>query len=445
MTKTDWCGKLLKNSNNIYFPINKLGHGSYASVWMCYHKNKKQLLAIKIFKPIEHKSAEKEIRIYEKLNKLGISNTIKMHDNFVHDKHTCIVFDLMLGSVYDLLKKGGYYSGDEIVNFKNGLPLDFTMKITNSVLKTLKDLHNNNIIHGDIKPENILIYGRTPLHKEILCKLNLKTSDKKITEAIKDIYKNNIKNNSDSDSNSDSNSDSDCDSNSDSDSDKSNSCKSENTLLSDEPTVINLTETETDSNTEHDSNSDIDNNNNNNNICKHLLIDKKYMDEPIIAVSDMGSCIDLCGNKRPTSIHTKYYRAPEIILGLEYDGRSDMWALGCTIYELLTGKILFNPDNHDIDEKRFILNDIFNKLGKVPDKMIDSSPLKGVFFTKTNMLKTTLNTSPMSDIWKKLLLHIKSEKSIFWKKFQFVDFILDLLKIDPEERTSTKTLAKTRC
>jgi serine/threonine protein kinase len=53
MTKIDWCGKLLKNSNNIYFPINKLGYGSYASVWMCYHKNKKQLLAIKIFKPID--------------------------------------------------------------------------------------------------------------------------------------------------------------------------------------------------------------------------------------------------------------------------------------------------------------------------------------------------------------------------------------------------------
>jgi serine/threonine-protein kinase PRP4 len=37
----------------------------------------------------------------------------------------------------------------------------------------------------------------------------------------------------------------------------------------------------------------------------------------------------------------RFYRAPEIILGLKYDFAVDLWSAGCTIYELYTGKIMF--------------------------------------------------------------------------------------------------------
>jgi serine/threonine-protein kinase PRP4 len=40
-------------------------------------------------------------------------------------------------------------------------------------------------------------------------------------------------------------------------------------------------------------------------------------------------------------MQSRYYRAPEIVLGCPYDAAIDMWSAACTIFELYTGKILF--------------------------------------------------------------------------------------------------------
>lgn len=38
---------------------------------------------------------------------------------------------------------------------------------------------------------------------------------------------------------------------------------------------------------------------------------------------------------------TRWYRAVEIVLHNDYDESIDMWSVGCILYELLTGRILF--------------------------------------------------------------------------------------------------------
>ena len=40
-------------------------------------------------------------------------------------------------------------------------------------------------------------------------------------------------------------------------------------------------------------------------------------------------------------VQSRYYRAPEILLGVPYDHAVDMWSLGCIVYELITSKPLF--------------------------------------------------------------------------------------------------------
>eukprot|EP01006_Ploeotia_vitrea_P030840 TRINITY_DN63159_c0_g1_i2.p1 TRINITY_DN63159_c0_g1~~TRINITY_DN63159_c0_g1_i2.p1 ORF type:complete len:533 (-),score=51.53 TRINITY_DN63159_c0_g1_i2:58-1656(-) len=45
-------------------------------------------------------------------------------------------------------------------------------------------------------------------------------------------------------------------------------------------------------------------------------------------------------------IATRWYRAPELILGYEYDGSVDMWALGCVMAEMLTGRPLIPCKNN---------------------------------------------------------------------------------------------------
>uniref|UniRef100_A0A2M4BQ81 Stress-activated protein kinase JNK n=2 Tax=Anopheles marajoara TaxID=58244 RepID=A0A2M4BQ81_9DIPT len=43
---------------------------------------------------------------------------------------------------------------------------------------------------------------------------------------------------------------------------------------------------------------------------------------------------------------TRHYRAPEIILQMDYDSRVDMWSIGCIMAELITGEVLFPGTDH---------------------------------------------------------------------------------------------------
>uniref|UniRef100_A0A1S4H172 Stress-activated protein kinase JNK n=2 Tax=Anopheles gambiae TaxID=7165 RepID=A0A1S4H172_ANOGA len=43
---------------------------------------------------------------------------------------------------------------------------------------------------------------------------------------------------------------------------------------------------------------------------------------------------------------TRHYRAPEIILNMEYDTKVDLWSIGCIMAELITGAVLFPGTDH---------------------------------------------------------------------------------------------------
>ena len=59
-----------------------------------------------------------------------------------------------------------------------------------------------------------------------------------------------------------------------------------------------------------------------------------------IKIIDFGaSCKDW--NSGFFYVQSRYYRAPEIVLGLPYDHAVDMWSVGCILYELAIGSPLF--------------------------------------------------------------------------------------------------------
>lgn len=60
-----------------------------------------------------------------------------------------------------------------------------------------------------------------------------------------------------------------------------------------------------------------------------------------LKICDLGSATDGADNPITPYLVSRFYRAPEIILGLPYDCAIDVWAIGCTLYELFTGRILF--------------------------------------------------------------------------------------------------------
>ncbi|KAJ7700678.1 kinase-like domain-containing protein [Mycena rosella] len=68
-----------------------------------------------------------------------------------------------------------------------------------------------------------------------------------------------------------------------------------------------------------------------------LVNDAKTM----LKLCDLGSASDAAENEITPYLVSRFYRAPEIILGVPYDAALDIWSVGCTLYELYTGKILF--------------------------------------------------------------------------------------------------------
>ncbi|KAF7777722.1 hypothetical protein Agabi119p4_3794 [Agaricus bisporus var. burnettii] len=61
----------------------------------------------------------------------------------------------------------------------------------------------------------------------------------------------------------------------------------------------------------------------------------------LVKLCDLGSASDAAENDITPYLVSRFYRAPEIILGVPYDMALDIWSMGCTLYELYTGKILF--------------------------------------------------------------------------------------------------------
>ena len=92
-----------------------------------------------------------------------------------------------------------------------------------------------------------------------------------------------------------------------------------------------------------------------------LVTESKSM----LKLCDLGSASDTSENDITPYLVSRFYRAPEIILGLSYDPALDMWSVACTLYEMSTGQILFpgRSNNH-------MLRLIMDVKGKFPNKML---------------------------------------------------------------------------
>ncbi|XP_029428821.1 dual specificity tyrosine-phosphorylation-regulated kinase 3 [Rhinatrema bivittatum] len=86
-----------------------------------------------------------------------------------------------------------------------------------------------------------------------------------------------------------------------------------------------------------------------------------------IKVIDFGSsCFE--HQRVYTYIQSRFYRAPEVILGSRYGMPIDMWSLGCILVELLTGYPLF-PGEDEGDQ----LACMMELLGMPPTKLLEQS------------------------------------------------------------------------
>jgi dual specificity protein kinase YAK1 len=87
---------------------------------------------------------------------------------------------------------------------------------------------------------------------------------------------------------------------------------------------------------------------------------------PKIKLIDFGSaCFE--GQLGHAYIQSRFYRSPEVLLGLDYDSAIDVWSLGCVAAELLLGlPILPGLNEHDQ------LTRICEMIGEIPEWMIEN-------------------------------------------------------------------------
>nr|CAH7756421.1 unnamed protein product [Callosobruchus chinensis] len=95
-----------------------------------------------------------------------------------------------------------------------------------------------------------------------------------------------------------------------------------------------------------------------------------------IKIVDFGSSCQL-GQRIYQYIQSRFYRSPEVLLGIPYDLAIDMWSLGCILVEMHTGEPLFSGAN-EIDQ----MNKIVEVLGMPPRHLLDQANKTRKFFEK---------------------------------------------------------------
>jgi len=298
------------------------GQGVFSNVVRARDQQRaQQEIAIKIIRnnEIMHKTGLKELEILRRINNADPDDKyhcVRLFRNFFHKQHLCMVFEPLSMNLREVLKKYG----------KNvGLHIKAVRSYSQQLLLALKVMKKANIVHADIKPDNILV-----------------------------------------------------------------------------------------------------------NETKLLL-----------KLADFGSASHVAEGETTPYLVSRFYRAPEIILGMKYDFGVDLWSFGTTIFELFSGKIMFpgNSNNH-------MLKQFMDFKGKIPNKIIRKGQFKDMHFDSSccflyhevDKVTQREKTVPMPSINKtrnlalELTGGVKLPEDQMKKAMQLRDFLDSICMLDPLKR-----------
>jgi dual specificity tyrosine-phosphorylation-regulated kinase 2/3/4 len=143
-----------------------------------------------------------------------------------------------------------------------------------------------------------------------------------------------------------------------------------------------------------------------------------------IRVIDVG-CSCFIGNLLFSYIQSRFYRAPEVILGTQYGPEIDIWSLGCVLCELVNGKPIFPAENEDE-----LIQMIAEVVGPPPIALAKSVPRGSHFFNREGEIVVKANS--------KGKYHTPGGSSIMsevkYADRSFVELIEGCLRWDPHER-----------
>ncbi|CAG8982793.1 hypothetical protein HYALB_00001074 [Hymenoscyphus albidus] len=312
-------GELL---NGRYHVQANLGKGMFSGVVRAMDVTTKKLVAIKLIRNNEtmRKAGMKEIEILQKINEADPDDKkhmIRLERHFEHKGHLCMVFENLSINLREVLKKFGR---------DVGINLRAVRAYAQQMFLGLSLMRKCNILHADLKPDNILV-----------------------------------------------------------------------------------------------------------NESRNML-----------KICDLGSASDASENEITPYLVSRFYRAPEIILGMPYDFAIDIWSVGCTLYELYTGKILFTGRTNNQ-----MLRSIMDCRGKFTTKMLKRSEFAHIHFdelanfrsveqdklTGKDTIKTLSFAKPSRDLRTRLMSASKGLTEVEAKELTlFADLLDRCLALNPEKR-----------
>ncbi len=346
----DIIGKLI---NDKYIIIKYLGKGTYSKVWCVLDVIDNKYLALKIQDETYLEDINNEINILKTLSKnINLEekeNIYKnkfslLYDNFDIKmngrQYKCILFELLGESLEYLF----YEENDDIIT------LELFKKVIYDIIYGLNQIHKKGIVHTDLKLDNILIkqvsdelkkylveieklniseYYNTllsnsfPDEMKLLDKNKRKMIKKKIKKkVIKDVSKSFLQ--------------------------QIIEINKQFINEEDDSENLKLSITESDLNDINNKNIDVDN--------FHIKI------------VDFGNS-EYLNNTRNGSTYIRSYRPPENIVNEYYNCKSDIWVVGCILYELFNGELLFDLTDFQgskIEKDRKHLSIMYSVLGKMP-------------------------------------------------------------------------------
>jgi serine/threonine-protein kinase SRPK3 len=163
----------------------------------------------------------------------------------------------------------------------------------------------------------------------------------------------------------------------------------------------------------------------------------KKRDEKIrIKLADLGNAC-WTDHHFTTDIQTRQYRSPEAILGAKYGPNTDMWSVGCMVFELLTGDYLFDPQpgtRYTKDDDH--IAQIIELLGRFPRYLALSGKYSSEIFNRQGELRNIHKLR----LWK--LTDVLYEKYHFTRQEseEIGNFILPMIEINPDRRASAQEM-----
>ena len=321
-----------------------LGQGTFAQVFECLHFQTGKLVAVKIVKnkPAYTRQAAVEIDVFRALTKKqekgasssqsqhmsGASSTNSAADASVVSQSSGTKWDYMVDLVCYFMYKSHLCLVFELLGLNlyevlkrrqfRGLPLTVVRSLVSQAVGGTKELAKKNIVHCDLKPENILLVTE-----------DNNDSTVRAGEAKRISY----------------------------DKSKSGLEPQAPNSLSETPATGALSQSPS------------------NSIGTTTTIGNSLVGQKIKLIDFGSACFE--GQSAHTYIQSRFYRSPEVLIGLPYDSAIDMWSLGCVAAELFLGLPIL-PGLHEHDQ----LSRICEMIANIPDWMLDQGSKASKYFVK---------------------------------------------------------------